>query len=61
MYAVNKKDPNSLKKSTRNDSPTGDNMDEESVTNSIPIAQFKPNHIGKKERFIDVDAEIKDI
>ena len=33
---------------TRPESPPFDSMDEESVTNSIPIANFKSNNIKKK-------------
>ena len=42
-----------LEKGNGGDSPKFDQMDEESITNAIPIQKFKPNQISKKEKFID--------
>jgi hypothetical protein len=42
-YAVNKKNPAEL------GSPRLDNIDEQSVCNSIPISKFKSNHLSKKK------------
>jgi hypothetical protein len=35
-------------------------MDEESVTNTIPIQKFKSNHLSKKEKYVDINANIND-
>ena len=43
------------------ESPTIDSTDEESVTNSIPISKFKSNHLSKKERFVDAEADVPDV
>lgn len=52
-YAV-KKDPSTLMKKEHNlDSPK-DSMDEQTVTNMIPISKFKSNHLSKKEKYVDV-------
>lgn len=51
-YVVTKKDPNELVKKSH-ESPRFEQMDEESVTNSIPIQKFKPNHLSKKEKSVE--------
>ena len=33
-------------------------MDEQTVTNAIPISKFKSNHLSKKEKQLDIEAEI---
>ncbi|MFS8160487.1 MAG: hypothetical protein ACMG6E_09840 [Candidatus Roizmanbacteria bacterium] len=56
MKYTAKKDPNSLgsNKEHQLDSPKVDSMDEQTVTNMIPISKFKSNHLSKKEKHIDV-------
>ena len=50
-YAANKKDPADFVKA-QIESPRLD-MDEQTVTNAIPIAKFKSNHLSKKEKFVN--------
>jgi hypothetical protein len=59
-YAANKKDPSDFAKQ-QVESPRLDCMDEDSVTNSIPISKFKSNHLSKKEKFVDSDISIPDV
>lgn len=53
-YAVNKKDPAEL------GSPRLDNMDEQSVCNSIPISKFKSNHLSKKKQAEEEEKLLQD-
>lgn len=32
-------------------------MDEQTVTNAIPISKFKSNHLSKKEKYVELDAD----
>ncbi len=51
---VTKKDPKEMIEALKNmkDQGSGENIDELTVTNSIPIQKFKSNHLSKKEKFI---------
>lgn len=55
-YAMAKKDTADPSKPRISDSPRLDGMDEQTVTNAIPISKFKSNHLSKKEKFVDSDA-----
>lgn len=59
-YAQAQKDGAGPQKPKIPDSPKLDGMDEQTVTNAIPISKFKSNHLSKKEKQLDLESEIQE-